>query len=201
MHILSTAPNETVKTGHQSRREKILQQAARIFYDEGFAVSTMQEIADAVGLLKGSLYHYFVAKDALLLEIIGDAHRNAWHALTAHDSNGSDDSDDVIAEFVRRFLDWAATQPHEAALLLEHQPGLPVDARKTLEAFRSSYVRFLADAVRSGQAAGTMHPELDANLVAESLVGLLAAASRSNALAHRGQPALLSGMVIAGLAA
>jgi two-component system, response regulator PdtaR len=183
-------------TGPRSRREEIFQQAARIFCDKGFATATMQEIAEAVGLLKGSLYYYFDAKEALLIEIVGEAHREAWQCAVA-----AADSEDVIGDFVGRYLGWAATRRHEAVLLLEQQPGLPAETRDALETFRSAYVGFLADAVRSGQAAGTMRAELDANLAAESLLGFLAAASRSSALGHRGQPAVLSGMVAAGLAA
>ena len=55
----------------RSRRtvERILDAAARIFHEEGYAGATTNDIADEAGVSVGSLYQYFPNKDALLVAL------------------------------------------------------------------------------------------------------------------------------------
>ena len=53
-----------------ARREEILAIATRIFADKGYAGTTVREIADAAGILSGSLYHHFPSKESMLHEIM-----------------------------------------------------------------------------------------------------------------------------------
>ncbi|WP_433045894.1 TetR/AcrR family transcriptional regulator [Dactylosporangium sp. CS-033363] len=52
------------------RREDILLVAARLFAHNGVASSTVREIADAAGLMSGSLYHHFDSKAAMVEAIV-----------------------------------------------------------------------------------------------------------------------------------
>lgn len=47
--------------------------AIRLFHEKGFHATSMQDIADAVGLQKGSLYHYISSKEDLLTVIVHGA--------------------------------------------------------------------------------------------------------------------------------
>ena len=52
----------------QSTREKILQQSAALFNQQGYAGSSMSDIMRVTGLQKGGIYNHFKSKDALALE-------------------------------------------------------------------------------------------------------------------------------------
>src|SRR3984885_16216830 len=54
----------------QDRRGVILASAAELFARKGISATTVREIADAVGMLSGSLYHHFESKDAIVGEIL-----------------------------------------------------------------------------------------------------------------------------------
>lgn len=54
----------------QDRREHIVGSAAELFARKGIAATTVREIADAVGMLSGSLYHHFDSKDAIVAEVL-----------------------------------------------------------------------------------------------------------------------------------
>ncbi|NLU64230.1 TetR/AcrR family transcriptional regulator [Rhodococcus sp. HNM0563] len=48
----------------------ILAESSRLFSERGLSATTIREIADAVGLNSGTLYHYFSSKDAIFSEIL-----------------------------------------------------------------------------------------------------------------------------------
>ena len=59
------------------RHEEILEAAARVFHEKGYESTSIQDIADAVGILKGSLYYYIDSKEDLLYEILEGIHGEA----------------------------------------------------------------------------------------------------------------------------
>lgn len=54
------------------RRNEILARSAQLFAERGVAATTVREIADAVGMLSGSLYHHFPSKDAIVEGVVRD---------------------------------------------------------------------------------------------------------------------------------
>ncbi len=55
--------------GYDDQRAAILAQAARLFARNGFVATSMNQVAEASGLSKAAVYHYFRDKYALLIEI------------------------------------------------------------------------------------------------------------------------------------
>src|SRR5438105_3327764 len=54
-------------TGSGERGEEVYAAALRLFREKGYHATSMQDIAAAVGLYKGSLYHYIGGKEDLLV--------------------------------------------------------------------------------------------------------------------------------------
>ncbi len=59
------------------RREQIVLAAARLFVEHGYAGTSMRQIAERAGLLPGSVYHHFPAKEDLFVAI----HREGFRRL------------------------------------------------------------------------------------------------------------------------
>jgi TetR/AcrR family transcriptional regulator, cholesterol catabolism regulator len=53
------------------RRDAVLAVAAEIFAEKGFRATTVRDIADAAGVLSGSLYHHFDSKESMVDELLG----------------------------------------------------------------------------------------------------------------------------------
>jgi AcrR family transcriptional regulator len=49
--------------------EKLMSVSVRLFAEQGYAQTSVQQIVDAAGVTKGALYHYFTSKDDLLFDI------------------------------------------------------------------------------------------------------------------------------------
>lgn len=74
MRSLSTRPTPEVP------RDRILHAAAHLFLVKGFRGTTVRDIAEAVGLLSGSLFHHFRSKEEMLLDIMREAFLSACDA-------------------------------------------------------------------------------------------------------------------------
>jgi AcrR family transcriptional regulator len=59
---------------NKNRREQVLAVAITLFHQRGFSDTSVEDVASAVGLLKGSLYYYINSKQDLLYRIIEDVH-------------------------------------------------------------------------------------------------------------------------------
>ncbi len=57
-------------------KDELIEIAGRLFRINGYSNTSMQDIAEAAGLFKGSLYHYFANKDLLLIAAIMKIHRH-----------------------------------------------------------------------------------------------------------------------------
>lgn len=62
--------NATADAGGSQRRAELLAIAADLFAERGFVVTTVREIADAAGILSGSLYYHFDSKESMVDEIL-----------------------------------------------------------------------------------------------------------------------------------
>ena len=61
-----TAPDPS----KSARRTELLALAAELFAERGVRTTTVRDIADAAGILSGSLYHHFASKEAMVDEIL-----------------------------------------------------------------------------------------------------------------------------------
>jgi AcrR family transcriptional regulator len=66
--MVMTASDVTAPAG--SRRDELLRIAAGLFAEKGFKNTTVRDIADAAGILSGSLYHHFDSKESMVDEIL-----------------------------------------------------------------------------------------------------------------------------------
>jgi len=67
------ASSNRSETRKEARRQEILRISSRIFREKTYDGTTLQDIADAVGMLKGSLYYYISSKQELFSDIIVEA--------------------------------------------------------------------------------------------------------------------------------
>jgi AcrR family transcriptional regulator len=54
---------------YDRRRQAVVQQAARVFAERGYDQTSIQDLAEAIGLAAGGIYHYIGSKEQLLIRI------------------------------------------------------------------------------------------------------------------------------------
>ena len=55
---------------HQQRKNEILDTAQRLFYSQGYENTSVANVIDAIGIAKGTFYHYFKSKAELPGQIV-----------------------------------------------------------------------------------------------------------------------------------
>ena len=98
------APPRAPRTGRDATREsEILTAAARIFREKGYHGTSVRDIAEAVGLLKGSLYHYIRSKEQLLAKLfegsLGDTIVEL-ESIAARDGSATERLRDMVRVYV-----------------------------------------------------------------------------------------------------
>jgi len=139
-------------------REAALHGAAtRLFRERGFHATSMQDLAEALGMNRGSLYHYIESKDDLLWTIVS----GALERLDAR-VRPEIESDAPAGERLRRAIDahlaFAAEQGDELALVQIELRSLGDERRREIIRRRDAYEALWRRVVKDGIAAGELRP-------------------------------------------
>lgn len=98
------------------RREEILSVAADLFARKGFEGTTVRDIAEAAGILSGSLYHHFRSKEQIMEEIF-TAYFDEVEERWADVLDDSSDPAEQFAEMLRELVLAVHRHPGAARML------------------------------------------------------------------------------------
>jgi AcrR family transcriptional regulator len=119
-----TAENTPRRTGDESRRasrcEQILDAAAKLFAQYGFADTDTQLLAEKLAVGKGTLYRYFPSKQDIFLAAVDRVMRRIRQHVDAS-IQGIKDPLDQIAVAIRAFLEFNAQNPDAVELLMQER--------------------------------------------------------------------------------
>jgi AcrR family transcriptional regulator len=161
------------KTRAPRRREQeILEAAAQVFHEKGYESTSIQDIADSVGILKGSLYYYITSKEDLLYEIIQGVHEEALRNLERTRAVEGNALARLRAFAVIHFT-YNAENRVKTAVFFQDFRSLGPERRKTIVDERDVYDNFVRDLIREGQEEGLICPDIDAKLAAITILGML----------------------------
>lgn len=164
-------------------RDRILTEAARLFASRGYAGTTVQAVADAVGVTKPSVIYWFSSKKALRDAVV-DNMLLRWRALLPRllqaAAEGEDQLDAVLGEVVFFF----AEDPDRARLLNRIAVDEPEETRDRLQGHLRPWMALLAGYVKEAQRAGRARADLDPEAwVVEVVILLIASFSTAEVAA------------------
>jgi AcrR family transcriptional regulator len=164
--------SSTDEVESESRKQAILDAAAEIFHRKGYHATSIQDIAQEVGMLKGSLYYYIDSKHELLLKIITDVHAQAFQQLEEFM-----DSDLPAAERLRQFIIrhavYCATHMTGMGVFLHEYKAVEGPARAEVMAMRDRYEMLLRGIIEDGKEDGTFRADVDARLAVKLVLGMV----------------------------
>src|SRR3954452_15908587 len=147
-----------------ARREELLAHAARLVAEKGFRNTTVRDIADAAGILSGSLYHHFDSKESMVDEILSSFQEELFgqydEILASADGARTKLERAVLVSFdtIDRHHDEVAIFQNDAAHLLTFDRFAYLADRNRQS--REVWVTLLQD----GIDAGALRDDLDVEL-------------------------------------
>jgi AcrR family transcriptional regulator len=164
-------------------REEIVAAARRVLLEKGIAGTTLDAVAEEVGLTKAALYYYYPSKDALLFEIMYatlDMQTAAVGDAVGRVASGGEALRAIIAETVRAFAprldDFRLTFLHGQVA----KPGTVRITKEQLARIRplndrtyGGAAKLLAQEWKRDKGRAGVEPRLMAFLAGAAAIGLL----------------------------
>lgn len=148
------------------QQEKILAASARLFARRGYPATSMNQVAEACGLSKATLYHYYRDKYSLLVSIADD-HVSRLLVLVRDIEAEQRAPDAALRELIRRILrEYADAQDAHRVLTEDVRFLSPEDRARVLGKEREVVASF-------ANAVGGIRPELADALLTKPLSMLL----------------------------
>jgi AcrR family transcriptional regulator len=143
--------------------------AAEVFTARGYEAGSLDDVAEAMGLRKASLY-YYVKKKSDLLRLVFD--RAITTALEQVDALAHlEDPAERLAALIRHQAHLVVGDPSLFAVFFDHRAGLTDEALAEIEPKERQYVRHFVVAVEAAMDAGVL-PAADPRMVAHALLGM-----------------------------
>ena len=162
---------ETTKSSKR-RLQEILDVAARIFSEKGYEATSIQEVAEEVGILKGSLYYYIKTKEDLLYGVIERAYAAAMDVIEDLEQRDGP-ALELIEALVYRHAEVFVTNRLESSVFFREFRALSEERQRTIRQAADVYISFVVSQVRRGQRAGEIKSEINPRLAAIGIVGMM----------------------------
>lgn len=138
------------------KRDRILQEAAQLFYERGYAQTSVEAIAERFNATKPFVYYHYASKIDLLVEVCIRATSDALQAVESID-NESSDPETRLRAFVAAFSEVALRNHQFVAIYYREQATLPDATANEILDMRKSIERRLARLLEDGVASGDFH--------------------------------------------
>lgn len=153
------------------RFQQILVTAAKVFRTKGYHHATVQDIANEIGMQKGSLYYYINGKEELLSEIINSAVDMYMESLLEI-MNLKERADTVLKKAIIAHMQNIETENDKIYVFLNEFQSLSEEYRKEAEEKIDQYESLLKLIMDRGQADGIFKPEVDGKIMLLGIVGM-----------------------------
>ena len=147
-------------------RQEILGTAARLFQQQGYDGTSMNDIAAALKFSKGGLYHHFQSKDEILFDLMTQA-MDITDQRVVRVVRQVADPETRLRELIRLHIAVVLSQSdREITVMLHENHPLPPALRKIINARKKEYIHFveslIADVQLRMQTTGKVSPRAGA---------------------------------------
>lgn len=154
-----------------TRRSLIVDRAADVFFEKGYDGASIQDVADAVGILKGSLYHHIDSKQDLLLDIVRQVQEGLLSVVLSleQDTQPTERLRGMIVGHVG-FIERHRTKVGVCSRDLR---ALGPDRLQVVEADQQRYEQVFFDLIVDAQGRNEFRADLDAEVATKGVLGML----------------------------
>jgi AcrR family transcriptional regulator len=156
---LTAAPAGASAAGTASgdtRIDSILAEGAKLFAARGFSATSMQDLADAVGVTKSALYYFFRDKDEIYERIVMSTLEDLNAAVREAVEREMGARDKILAAFIAHARFFSDNLPRYVATALGFAGVKEMPARVQANALRDQYEQTIRNIIREGSESGEL---------------------------------------------
>lgn len=157
--------------GLKKRQREIIDAAAEIFYRKGYSETSVQDVADAVGILKGSLYYYIDSKEDLLFQMLLEVHEDAKSVVTETAALDIPPLD-RLRVYIQRHVEYNAHNLAKIAVYYHDFGLLTPERRKSIVGQRNYYEDFVKGLIEEAQERGEVDRTIAPALISNAVFGI-----------------------------
>jgi AcrR family transcriptional regulator len=169
----STDDNDASGRPPFRRDVELLNAAAKVFSERGYAKASVQDIADELGILKGSLYHYIRVKEDLLFWLLEGVHRDVHEILIEIMEIEDMDPLERLALYVRRQVLYLLENIERVSIYYHDLEALSEDRRSDILKQRHAHEQFVSRLIEEAQEEGLAASSLEGRVLTNCLFGTI----------------------------
>jgi AcrR family transcriptional regulator len=173
--------------------DAIIAAAGNLFDQQGYNQTTLKDIADALGLARPSLYHYYSNKEEILVAGLNQITTRRTEFVDAIRSIESSPVE-CLTTLLREFALLVSENPVWIRVLVREEPAIPEDALHTELESRMALFNLLVDTITAGVEDGSIR-NLDEHAVAYMIISTIAGIAGRYAAPMPDQASLTSATV------
>ena len=143
------------------RDREVIDAAAKVFYEQGYADASVQDIADELGILKGSLYHYIDTKEDLLFRLLSETHDDVHGILEAVAAVEGLDPLQRLHLYVTLQVEYNVDNLAKVSVYYHDVERLSETRRSDIFARRKEHEHWVVNLITEAQQSGKADPSLD----------------------------------------
>ena len=153
------------------KRERILEEAVKLFYERGFTGTTLDDIAAELGVTKPFIYTHFRSKTDLLAAICSPTIELSLDAV-ARAAKGPGSPRDRLYRAIVDFTEVVLSRQANIAIYFREEKNLSPDALQQINVLRKKFDRVLSKLLGEGVASGEFDIK-DVSLSALAIGGMI----------------------------
>jgi AcrR family transcriptional regulator len=153
------------------RDDEVVEAAAKVFHERGYADASVQDVADELNILKGSLYHYIDTKEDLLYRVLNSLHAEVEQILEEVAAVEDLDPLERLALYVRRQVQFNAENLPRVSVYYNDVERLSEERRKAIYSRRKVHERYVASLIEDAQQRGEADDSLDPRILSNCIFG------------------------------
>jgi AcrR family transcriptional regulator len=165
------APARAARNGGARRDQEVLDAATKVFHSRGYADASVQDIADELGILKGSLYHYIDSKEDLLFRLLEEAHDEVQAILDEIVAIEDLAPLDRLRLYITRQVEYTSRNLAKMAIYYHDVDQLSHARHKELLRKRRVHEHFVSGLIAEAQERGDVDPGVEPGLVTNYVFG------------------------------
>lgn len=166
----TTKPAATAAPKAPKKRDReVLDAAARVFYERGYSDASVQDVADELGILKGSLYHYIDTKEDLLFRLLQETHDEIYEILEEVAALEGLTPLERLEVYIRRQVEYNIDNLLRVSVYYHDLERLTEERRRAIVARRREHEKWVVGLIEEAQAEGLADPGLDPKIAARCI--------------------------------